>query len=117
MVWTLLFIFVIAPLGALAFLPSTGPSLATGSGASTLSMKGTMSEHSGVTGKTPHQVAGADSLCEITDAEMARGGIIDLCAYLQEFWKNDILSPPARVAGTLAQVSECPGTPNGATRY
>ena len=50
-----------------------------------------MSEDSGVTGKTPHQVARADSLREITDAEMARGGFIDLCAYLQEFWKNEIL--------------------------
>jgi hypothetical protein len=29
-----------------------------------------MSEHSGVTGKTPHQVARAESLREITDAEM-----------------------------------------------
>jgi hypothetical protein len=48
-------------------------------------MRGTMSEHSGVTGKTPHQVARADSLCEITDAKLVRGGIIDLCAYLQEF--------------------------------
>jgi hypothetical protein len=50
-----------------------------------------MSEHSGVTGKTPHQVARADSLREITDAKLVRGGIIDLCAYLQEFWKNDML--------------------------
>ena len=50
-----------------------------------------MSERSGVTGKTPHQVARADSLREITDAKLVRGGIIDLCAYLQEFWKNDIL--------------------------
>ena len=34
-----------------------------------------MSEHSGVTGKTPHQVARADSLREITDAtpEESRG--------------------------------------------
>ena len=24
-------------------------------------------------------------------AEMVRGGIIDLCAYLHEFWQNDIL--------------------------
>jgi hypothetical protein len=39
-----------------------------------------MSEHSGVTGKTPHQVARADSLREITDAKLVRGGIIDLCA-------------------------------------
>jgi hypothetical protein len=50
-----------------------------------------MSEHSGVTGKTPHQVARADSLREITDTETVRGGPIDLCAYLHEFWKNDIL--------------------------
>jgi hypothetical protein len=33
-----------------------------------------MSEHSGVTGKTPDQVARADSQREITDAEMVRGG-------------------------------------------
>jgi hypothetical protein len=50
-----------------------------------------MSEHSRVIGKTPQQVARADSLREITDAEMVRGGTIDLCAYLQEFWKNDKL--------------------------
>ena len=50
-----------------------------------------MSEHSGVTGKTPHQVARADSRREITDAEMVRGGINDLRDYLQEFWKNEIL--------------------------
>ena len=43
------------------------------------------------TGKTPLQVAGADSLRVITDAEMARGAIIDLCTYLQESWKNDTL--------------------------
>jgi hypothetical protein len=49
-----------------------------------------MGEHSGVTGKTPHQVARADSLREITDIEMVRGGIIDLVAYLQDFWKNEI---------------------------
>jgi hypothetical protein len=48
-----------------------------------------MSEHSGVTGHTPHQVARADSLREITDTEMVRGGI-DLVAYLQDFWKNEI---------------------------
>jgi hypothetical protein len=36
-----------------------------------------MSEHSGVTGKTPHQVARADSRGEITDAKLVRGGIID----------------------------------------
>jgi hypothetical protein len=49
-----------------------------------------MSEHSGVTGQTPHQAARADSPREITDTEMVRGGIIDLCAYLQDFWKNEI---------------------------
>ena len=49
-----------------------------------------MSEHSGVTGKTPHQVARAEWVCEITDIDMVRGGIIDLVAYLQDFWKNDI---------------------------
>ena len=49
-----------------------------------------MSEHSGVTGKTPHQVARAESLREITDADMVRGRRIDLIAYLQNFWKNDI---------------------------
>ena len=48
-----------------------------------------MSEHSGVTGKTPHQVARTESPHEITDAEMVRGGI-DLVAYLQNFWKNEI---------------------------
>jgi hypothetical protein len=49
-----------------------------------------MSEHSRVIGKTPQQVARADSLREITDAEMVRGGINDLRAYLQDFWKNEI---------------------------
>ena len=49
-----------------------------------------MSEHSRVIGKTPQQVAPADSLREITDAEMVRGGINNLCAYLQDFWKNEI---------------------------
>ena len=49
-----------------------------------------MSEHSGVTGKTPHRVARADSLREITVAERVPWGI-DLCAYLQDFWKNEIL--------------------------
>jgi hypothetical protein len=33
-----------------------------------------MSEHSGDTGKTPCQVARADSLREITDADMVAGG-------------------------------------------
>jgi hypothetical protein len=37
-----------------------------------------MSEHSGVTGKTPHQVARADSLRKITDIGMVRGEINDL---------------------------------------
>jgi hypothetical protein len=50
-----------------------------------------MSEHSGVTGKTPHQVARTDSLRNIKGAELMRGGLIDLCAYLEEFWKNDIM--------------------------
>ena len=36
------------------------------------------------------QVARAESVREITDIEMVRGGIIDLVAYLQDFWKNDI---------------------------
>jgi hypothetical protein len=49
-IWTLLSIFVIAPLGALAL---TGPSSAAGSGTSTLRKRGNMSEHSGVTGKIP----------------------------------------------------------------
>ena len=48
-----------------------------------------MSEHSGITGKTPHQVARTESLREITDAGMVRVGI-DLVAYLQNFWKNEI---------------------------
>jgi hypothetical protein len=48
-----------------------------------------MGEHSGITGKTPQQVARTESLREITDAEMVRGGI-DLVAYLQNFWKNEI---------------------------
>jgi hypothetical protein len=48
-----------------------------------------MSEHSGVTGNTPHQVARAESLREITDADLARvRGGSDLVAYLQNFWKN-----------------------------
>jgi hypothetical protein len=33
-----------------------------------------MSEHSDVTGKSPHQVARADLLRKITDADMVRGG-------------------------------------------
>ena len=49
-----------------------------------------MSEHSGVTGETPHQVARAGLVREITDAYMVRGGIKDPVAYLQDFWKNDI---------------------------
>jgi hypothetical protein len=49
-----------------------------------------MSERSGVTGQTPHQVARADSLREITNTEMVRGGIIDLWSYLQDFYKNEI---------------------------
>jgi hypothetical protein len=42
-----------------------------------------MSEHSGVTGKTPHEVARADSLREITDTEMVPGGINDLRAFVR----------------------------------
>ena len=49
-----------------------------------------MSEHSGVTGESAHQVARAESLREITDAGRVRGRRIDLVAYLQHFWKNDI---------------------------
>jgi len=37
-----------------------------------------MNEHSGVTGKIPHQVARANSLREITDAETVRRWINDL---------------------------------------
>jgi hypothetical protein len=48
-----------------------------------------MSEHSGVTGETPLQVVRAESLREITAADMVRRGI-DLVAYLQDFWKNEI---------------------------
>jgi hypothetical protein len=48
-----------------------------------------MSEHSGVIAETPHQVARAESLRERTDAGMVRTGI-DLVAYLQDFWKNEI---------------------------
>jgi hypothetical protein len=40
-----------------------------------------VSEHSGVTGKTAHEVARGDSLREITDTEMVRGGINDLRAF------------------------------------
>ena len=69
-------------------LPLTGPSSATGSGTSTLRTQGIMSDHSAVTGKAPHQVARADSLREITDADMMRGRI-DLVAYLQDFWKDE----------------------------
>jgi hypothetical protein len=36
--------------------------------------------------QTRRQVARAESLREITDADMVRGGI-DLIAYLQVFWK------------------------------
>jgi hypothetical protein len=49
-----------------------------------------MSEHFGVTGETPHQVARAESLREITDAGRVRGRRIDLVVYLQDFWKNEI---------------------------
>jgi hypothetical protein len=49
-----------------------------------------MSEHFGVTGETAHQVARAESLHEITDADRVRGRRVDLVAYLKDFWKNDI---------------------------
>ena len=48
-----------------------------------------MSEHSVVTGKTPHQVHRAESLREMSDADMMRRGTIDLVAYLQDFRKNE----------------------------
>jgi hypothetical protein len=63
-----------------------------------------MSEHSGVTGKTPHQVARAESLREITDADIVRGGIIDLVAYLQDFWRNDIYDHPRKLQGRPDQL-------------
>ncbi len=72
-IWTLLSIFVIAPS---VHLPLTGPSSATGSGTSTLTRRWTTSEHSGVTGKTPHQVARAGSLRGITAREESGGGPI-----------------------------------------
>jgi hypothetical protein len=62
-----------------------------------------MSEHSGVTGKTPHQVARADSLRKFTDACMVRGRI-DLVAYLQDFWKNEISSRPRGEQGRPDQL-------------
>jgi hypothetical protein len=46
-------------------------------------------QHSGITGQTPHQVARAESLRKFTDAYMVHGRI-DLVAYLQDFWKNEI---------------------------
>lgn len=53
-----------------------------------------------------HQRARAESLREITDADMVRGGIIDLVAYLQDFWKKrhpgrlrSSVSGPLRGAG------------------
>jgi hypothetical protein len=40
-----------------------------------------MREHCGVTRMTPPEVAWADSLREITDTELERGGINDLRAF------------------------------------
>lgn|GEM_PF-2864170 len=68
-IWTLLIVFVIAPLGALAcdrslfrnWIWHIAPEKVRD-----------YEEHSGVTGKTPHQVARAGSLRGITDADMAR---------------------------------------------
>ena len=78
MIWTLLSIFVIAPLGASAF-----DRLLFGNWIWHIAPEKVRDyeEHSGVTGKTPHQVARAGSLRGITDADMARGGINDLRAF------------------------------------
>jgi hypothetical protein len=87
MMWTLLSIFVIAR-RARAFDSHFFGNLI---GTSTLRMRGTMSEHSGVTGKTPHQVARADSLREITDAKLVRGGSSICARTFRSSGKNDIL--------------------------
>jgi hypothetical protein len=75
MIWTLLSIFVITPLGASAF-----DRLLFGNWIWHIAPEKVRDyeEHSGITGKTPHQVARAGSLRGITDADMARGGIDDL---------------------------------------
>ena len=67
-IWTLLFIFVIAPLGALAF---DRPLFGNWIWHIAPEKVRDYEEHSGVTGKTPPQVARAGSLRGITDADMA----------------------------------------------
>ena len=67
-IWTLLSIFVIAPLGALAF---DRPLFGNWIWHIAPEKVRDYEEHSGVTGKTPHQVARAGSLRGITDADMA----------------------------------------------
>ena len=67
-IWTLLIVFVIAPLGALAcdrsFFGNWVWHIAP-------EKVRDYEEHSGVTGKIPHQVARAGSLRGITEADMA----------------------------------------------
>ncbi|MGO9925968.1 MAG: hypothetical protein ACLPLP_07445 [Mycobacterium sp.] len=65
-IWTLLSIFVIAPLGALAF---DRPLFGNWIWHIAPEKVRDYEEHSGVTGKTPHQVSGR-SLRGITDADM-----------------------------------------------
>jgi hypothetical protein len=65
MIWTLLSIFVIAPLGALAFDRRLFGNWVWRIAAPEKVRDN--EEHSGVTGKTPHQVTRADSLRKITD--------------------------------------------------
>jgi hypothetical protein len=67
-IWTLLSIFVIAPLGALAF---DRPLFGNWIWHIAPEKVRDYEEHSGVTGKTPHQVARAGSLRGITGADMA----------------------------------------------
>jgi hypothetical protein len=67
-IWTLLSIFVIAPLGALAF---DRPLFGNWIWHIVPEKVRHYEEHSGVTGKTPHQVARAGSLRGITDADMS----------------------------------------------
>ena len=69
--WTLLSIFVIAPLSALAFDRSL-----FGNWIWRIAPEKVRDheEHSGVSGKTPHQVARAGSLRGITDADRALYG-------------------------------------------
>jgi hypothetical protein len=68
MIWTLLSIFVIAPLGALTF---DRPLFGNWIWHIAPEKVRDYEEHSGVTGKTPHQVARAGSLRGINDADMA----------------------------------------------